>query len=248
LITKVHKRNEKSTYIQKSLFNLSSEDLEVGNEFDCFLLKALCAAQIPLGKLENPVFKEFLERYTSMTIKSESWYRKCLLNKVYANEINKKYKDLADKNIFIMFDETTDSNGRYILHVMTGECCKEDRKRAVLFKSIELEKTNAININQVIINFLIKLHDGNINYDRIKMIVSDQVPYAIKVGKLLKEIIPGLKHVTCFCNLLHRLCEEIRGRCNKLNYVVSEIKRLLVKNRHNQQLYGAETGQTLQSF
>jgi hypothetical protein len=80
------------------------------------------------------------------------------------------------------------------------------------------------------------------------MIISDQAPYAVKVGKLLKEIIPGLKHVTCICHMLHRLCEEIRGRCGKLNFVVSELKRLLVKNRHNQQIYDIETGLNLPKF
>jgi hypothetical protein len=60
-----------------------------------------------------------------MTIRSESWYRKTLLNKIYTNEINKKYKELSDKGFYIMFDKTTDVNGRYILHVMAGECSEK---------------------------------------------------------------------------------------------------------------------------
>jgi hypothetical protein len=73
-----------------------------------------------------------------------------------------------------------------------------------------------VNINQVITNFLIKLHAGSIKFEKVKMIISDQAPYEVKVVNLLKEIIPGLKHVTCICHMLHRLCEEIRGRCGKL--------------------------------
>jgi hypothetical protein len=62
------------------LFNISNENLEVVCEFDCALLKALCAAQIPLEKLENPEFKLFLEKYALMSIKLVSYYSKCLLS------------------------------------------------------------------------------------------------------------------------------------------------------------------------
>jgi hypothetical protein len=30
-----------------------------------------------------------------------------------------------------MFDETTDANKRYILHLLGGECCKEIRMRPI---------------------------------------------------------------------------------------------------------------------
>jgi hypothetical protein len=93
-----------------------------------------------------------------------------------------------------------------------------------------------------------KLHEGQINYDKIKLVLSDQVPYAIKVGKLLKDLIPGLKHVTCLCHPIHRLCEEIRCRCKKLNHICGEIKRLLIKNRHNQQMYDITFGLNLPKF
>jgi hypothetical protein len=62
-----------------------------------------------------------------------------------------------------MFDKTTDANRRYILHILTGECFKNIRKRPILFRSIELERTNSANINQVILNFLSKLHGGKLN-------------------------------------------------------------------------------------
>jgi hypothetical protein len=126
-----------------------------------------------LSKLENPVFKAFLENYTKFTIKSESWYRKTLLSKIYTNEINKKYEDLKDENMCLMFDETTDASGRYILHLLAGECKKNERARPILFRSVELEKTNSMTINQEILNFLTKLHKGNINFGKIKMLISD---------------------------------------------------------------------------
>jgi hypothetical protein len=47
-----------------------------------------------------------------------------------------------------------------------------------------------MNINQVITNFLIKLHAGSIKFEKVKMIISYQAPYEVKIGNLLKEIIP----------------------------------------------------------
>jgi hypothetical protein len=68
--------------------------------------------------------------------------------------MDKNYINLSDQNIYLMFDETTDANGRYILHLLAGECSKNERKIPVLFKTIELENINAANINQVSKNFL----------------------------------------------------------------------------------------------
>jgi hypothetical protein len=92
---------------------------------------------------------------------------------------------------------------------------------------------------------IIPVFGDQIKFDKVKLIVSDQAPYAVKLEKLMLDSIPGVKHVICPCHLLHRLCEETRGRSNKLNFVCAEIKRLLVKNRHNQRLYGSETGLSL---
>jgi hypothetical protein len=41
--------------------NIPNGNLEVACEFDCALLKALCAAQIPLEKLENPELVIFMK-------------------------------------------------------------------------------------------------------------------------------------------------------------------------------------------
>jgi hypothetical protein len=80
------------------------------------------------------------------------------------------------------------------------------------------------------------------------MLISDQAPHAVKVGKILKSLIPDLKHVTCLYHLLHRLCEELRGKSEKLNFACLEIKRLLIKNRTNQQLFLDKTGLVLPKF
>jgi hypothetical protein len=76
-----------------------------------------------------------------------------LLSKEHTNEMDKKSKPFRSKHL-INVRRFNDANGGYILHLLAGECSKNDRKIPVLFKTIELEKTNAANINQVSKNFL----------------------------------------------------------------------------------------------
>lgn len=72
-----------------------------------------------------------------------------------------------------------DGNGRYIVHILAGECNENIKMKLTLYRTLELEKTNLRNINQEFINFLIRLHNGKIVYDKIKLLVYDQAPYAL---------------------------------------------------------------------
>jgi hypothetical protein len=63
-----------SLLLFKKSFLLLKEELKIACDYNVSILKALCEAQIPLAKLENPSFKSFLEKYTNRTIKLESWF------------------------------------------------------------------------------------------------------------------------------------------------------------------------------
>jgi hypothetical protein len=59
---------------------------------------------------------------------------------------------------------------------------RKGRKKLILSSAIELEKTNSANINQNILNFLTMLHDGQCKFDKVRTIITDQTPYAVKVA------------------------------------------------------------------
>ncbi|KAG0440242.1 hypothetical protein DMUE_1885 [Dictyocoela muelleri] len=204
--------------------------------FDNRLVEAFAAANIPLYKLQNPVLRSFLEEYTKMSIRDESYYRKILVP-IFEQEKEKIFAVLKNKNIFLLFDETTDINGRYILNIMVGLCSDKSRERAYLVRTVELFKTNADTVSQEIINFMGELYDGQIMFDKLRLILSDGAPYAVKASKTLKLLFQNLKHVTCLAHMLHRLCEKIREISPFSNSVSSELKRILVKNRENQSLF-----------
>jgi len=70
---------------------------------------------------------------------------------------------------------------------LIGEC-GISKDKACLIAVLELEKINAVIINQIIIQTLTNLNKGEINYKNLKLVISDGAPYAVKVGKLLKSI------------------------------------------------------------
>lgn len=171
-----------------------------------------------------------------------------MLQNQFQIELSKHYQFFKDKNIFLIFDETTDCTGRSILNILIGECCIENRSNPILIKTIELSKTNSTNINQEIISVLLLLYEGDLVYDKLKLLLSDAAPYAIKTGIMLKTLFPKLKHVTCVCHMLHRLAEKIRDISPKTNYIISEFKRLLHKNKENQLLFTENTKLKLPKF
>ena len=69
---------------------------------------------------------------------------------------------------------------------MIGECGYSEDK-ACLIAVLELEKTNAVIINQKVIQTLTDLNKGEINYKNLKFVISDQKHHMLwKVGNSLK--------------------------------------------------------------
>jgi hypothetical protein len=64
-------------------------------------------------------------------------------------------------------------------------------------------------------------------FKNVKLLLSDAAPYALKAGKLLKEICPDLKHVTCICHCLHNLYETITSDNDLVDTVIAYIKKKL---------------------
>jgi hypothetical protein len=176
-------------------------------EFDIDLLRLFTSLNIPIDRIDNQILKNFIEKYTKFVLKSASWYRKNLLEEVYLFDIKKHLEFFSDKHIFIMFDETTDSNGRYLLNILVGECSTDERKKPVLLRTVELTHTTAASINQEIIELIYRIFGTNNGFNKVLMLISDAAPYAIKAGKLLKLLCPNIKHVlvyVIYCILLQK--------------------------------------------
>ncbi|KAG0437748.1 hypothetical protein DMUE_3509 [Dictyocoela muelleri] len=114
---------------------------------------------------------------------------------------------------------------------MGGLCSNKSRIRVYLVRTAELSKTNADKVSQEIIKFMAGLYNGEIMFDKLRLILSDGAPYAVKASKTLKLLFQNLKHVTCLAHMIHRLCEKVREISPISNLISSELKKILVKNR-----------------
>jgi hypothetical protein len=217
------------------------------SEFDKDLVEAFCAANIPFKKIGNPKMKFFLEKYCKIFVKSESFYRKFILDDIYKSKITDLYLKYRNIPIYLIFDEATTITGRSILNILIGQC-GEYLLSPKLISVVDIDKTNAEVINQRIIGTLTQLYGGNINYSLLRLLVSDAAPYAVKAGKMLKLLFPKLKHVTCLCHMLHRLCETIRQNCTKLDSFMADFKRIFIKNKNNQEEFIKNTQIKLPKF
>lgn len=73
------------------------------------LCKALVAANIPLKKLQNTQFREFLQKYCNQNIPDESTLRKKNVSAVYETVIEEIKVSLGDEYFYIIVDENTDA-------------------------------------------------------------------------------------------------------------------------------------------
>ena len=62
-----------------------------------------------------------------------------------------------------------------------------------------------------------------------KALLSDAAAYMVKAGKNLKDIYDCLIHITCLVHALHRVCEEVKAMCSKLNKLITSVKQIYRK-------------------
>ncbi|KAG0437673.1 hypothetical protein DMUE_3550 [Dictyocoela muelleri] len=160
-----------------------------------------------------------------------------MVSPIYDFEKNRIFILLKNQLIFLIFDDSTDSNGRYILNIIGEIMNKSERSQIYLLYSIELINTNNQTVSNAIVHFMAKLHDGCMDFSKLQLILSDGAPYAGKAVNNLKLLFQFLKHVTCLAHMLHRLCEKIRSISPHSNSISSLLKRILIKNKENQEIF-----------
>jgi hypothetical protein len=77
-------------------------------------MQAFVAADVPLYKLNNPLLRDCLEKYTGRKLPEQSTIRKNYLNESYETVMECIRVEIGDSPIWVSIDETTDANGRYV--------------------------------------------------------------------------------------------------------------------------------------
>lgn len=191
------------------------------------LCKAFVSANIPPEKLNNPIFRGFLEEGFAVAMPSASSLRKTFMPRTYQGVVASIKEDLSGQPIFVSADETTDAAGRYVANIIIGKL-SDPYEAPVLAQSLFLDKTNGDTITRAVDDTIRKFWN---EFDRklLKVFVTDAAAYMIKAGKSLKVFYPEMMHLTCFAHGLHRVAEIIREDCPEVNTLISSVKKVFLK-------------------
>lgn len=210
------------------------------NSFNVDLCKAFIAANIPLNKLSNSIFRKFLETYIKNPIPDQTTLRKLYVDDIYNETMENIRSKLSSKRIWVSIDETTDVEGRYIANVIVGSL-ETDRQGVVfLLHTEELEKTNFSTISQLFNKSMGILWPNGVQHEHVLLFVSDAAPYMVKAGTALQVFYSKMLHVTCAAHGLHRVAEHVRSHFNSVDKLIASVKQVFQKAPSRIQLFKNE--------
>lgn len=213
LTTAKHKHafNQRKRREQSTSQLLLTENTNKKSDFNSDLTEALVFANIPLYKVNNFKFKNFLEKYTSKNIPDESTLRKNYVDSIYQKTLTNIQTEVFNRKIWVSIDETTDVDGRYVANVIVGVLDSEVPGKVMLVNCEHLEKTNSTTIAQLFDRTMNLIWPQGIEHNNVLLLVSDAAPYMVKAGSAIQIFYPKMLHVTCLAHALHRVAEQIRS-------------------------------------
>lgn len=220
----------------KQLF-LKDVKPEENNSFNKDLCLSLISANIPWAKLKNPIFRHFLEKYTSKSIPNESTLRKNYLGPFYKETLSEIRDIIGDLHIWFAVDETTDITGRYIANLLVGVLKCDASSQPYLIACRELQKTNHSTVSRFINDGLKLLWPLGGHDENVILMLSDAAPYMVKTAEVLKVFYPNIIHVTCVAHMLNRVAEKVRDIHPKVNKLINNVKKSFLKAPSRVQVY-----------
>ena len=211
--------------------NQDGDDVNCDNpqqefQFNLDLCHTLVNANIPIWKLENKYFKDFLEKYTAYSVPHESTVRKNYVDKHYNVTMQNIREIIGNNKIWLSVDETTDATGRHIANAIVGTLEIDKKSRVFILHSKQLDKTNSTTIAQFIAVSLSLLWPDGIRFDNVILLVTDAAAYMKKCALSLQIMYPNMIHLTCLAHGLHRVAEEVRAQFPDVDRLISNGKKI----------------------
>ncbi|XP_074621358.1 uncharacterized protein LOC141879906 [Acropora palmata] len=207
-------------------------------------IRVCAAANISLHKSDNPLMRKFLQARVANggAIPKCSQLRDCYLFDVYQTERAALKEVVANKQIALIVDELSDSEGRFVLDVMAvfldfDELSPSGNSVAWLLDSHFLTETNNRTVSQAVVK---TVHDYSIEYDNVRVFNSDNVSYMKKAFcNALSCLFPYCIHITCHSHIVNLVASDFKkafkevtefGKCfRNLFYVPSGRKSRFMK-------------------
>lgn len=142
-LAQVAKKDQRANTSQNQALITEFNQVKV-KPFELDLAKCFLNANIPLFKIRNEHVVNFLEKYTSKPIPSESLLRSKYVPLIYDECIQKMKKIAEGKYLWVSLDETTDCEQRYVVNFIFGVLNDEiERGKSYLFSVDIVEVVNS---------------------------------------------------------------------------------------------------------
>lgn len=151
------------------------------------------------------------------------------MEKEAKSNIYKVKERLVGKDLFIMVEETTDRCARAMTAILCGPLDGKFLERPLLIELLDVESANNENIQQAITGALFKVLGNDLDYSKIRLLLTDGAAYCLKAGRGLKQMFPNLLHLTCLAHGLNRVAETVRYENPLVDQLIAEVKKIFVK-------------------
>jgi hypothetical protein len=185
-------------------------------------------ANIPLYKLENIKFREFLQEYTGKEIPKEATLRKGYVEDCYKNTLEKIRNHVSNNKIWVSIDETTNIEERFVVNVIIGVLLTDGPGEIFLINTEELEKANHQTIFKLFDKSINLLWPQGVQHDSVLLFLSDAALYMVKSGKSIQAPYSKMVHVTCIVHGFHRVAEEVCSYFNTVDQLISNVKKIFL--------------------
>ena len=136
-------------------------------QFNNDLLEVFISANIPLNKLDNPIYKIILTPLYKLSGSCRTSLSKNYLEPLFEREIVNIQNTMSNHSIWISVDETTDSEGRHPTTLIVGVLNNQDFIPPFILNVDFLDKVNSETISKFIINSLLIIWPQRIQYERL---------------------------------------------------------------------------------
>lgn len=248
--TKKHKQNYESWRARRLVQSSLGECIrEQKSPFFYDFAKFMVSCNIPWDKLNHPMCRSFIKKYTGHTAPDESTLRKNYLPQLYAETIENIRNSIRDNWIYLQVDESADSKNRPVVSILVGSLNGE-KPISFLLDIVYLDgSTDSVKIYQTINESLKILWPEMFYYDRVRLLTSDQASYMLKAGRQMKKnVFPKMLHVTCLAHACHRVAELARTKNNLVNDLVSDMKKIFIKCERRRNAFNLHSGKALPRF
>lgn len=181
-----------------------------------FMLKYFKEMMPPLKEFRSsflePTFKEKRENLRNM-LKDEDIYL------VVRNDVHPHYGNVVTLMIGILDGRPTKSH-------LYSFCLRKEHDSEEKQRKSKNNKTTFV--LQEIMSAIHSLWSEGLQFDKLKLLVTENTPLMMDTAAALGKIFPEMKHISCLLHMLDEICNEFRANNPLLDEYVDTVTRIFI--------------------